>query len=108
MSHCSDSIGNILNTKINNNSNEIFTEFKNNTKFNSSNTLKSSKSSKNRCPQCNKKFKGLVRFKCACGIEFCATCRYPEVHYCNLDKFKNKDDLTQNMPVIAPKKIDVI
>ena len=111
MSKFIDPIENILNTKIKNESTKFFIESNNSNEFNSSETLKDKKTyktSKNKCPNCNKKFKGLTRFKCSCGIEFCALCRYPEVHKCNLDKYKNKDELSNNMPAVLPKKIDII
>ena len=103
-------IENILNKKKTNNtlenSNEINIDSMNLIKKNASNTSKTKL--KNKCPECKKKFKGLMRFKCKCGIEFCSTCRYPEVHKCDSIVFKCKDDLISKMPVIAPKKIDNI
>lgn len=61
----------------------------------------------NRCAICRKKI-GLVPITCRCGIDLCATHKYPEEHNCKFDyKESGRKLLTQqNIKVVADKLND--
>lgn len=57
-----------------------------------------------RCHLCRKKT--LILTKCACEVNYCLTCRYPDVHKCTFDfKEQAKKTLEKNNPLIAGEKL---
>lgn len=65
----------------------------------------SSKATKKRCFNCNKKV-GLMDYTCKCDKIFCIKCRYPEIHNCNFDhKTYEKNQLKENLPKVVGEKI---
>lgn len=62
-----------------------------------------------RCGECNKRLIPACRYKCHCGVVFCATHRYAEAHHCPYDyKSKGRKMLIQSNPQVVPQKLPQI
>ncbi|GAV76839.1 zf-AN1 domain-containing protein/zf-A20 domain-containing protein [Cephalotus follicularis] len=62
----------------------------------------------NRCLTCRKRV-GLTGFNCRCGMTFCGTHRYPELHGCTFDfKAMGKDQIAKANPVVKAEKLNKI
>ncbi|KAI3995113.1 hypothetical protein MKX01_031915 [Papaver californicum] len=62
----------------------------------------------NRCSTCRKRV-GLTGFKCKCGITFCSSHRYPELHNCSFDfKTGGRESIAKANPVVKAEKLDKI
>ncbi|KAK4345788.1 hypothetical protein RND71_035964 [Anisodus tanguticus] len=62
----------------------------------------------NRCSVCRKKV-GLTGFKCKCGITFCGTHRYPEIHGCSFDfKSMGREAIAKANPLVKAEKLEKI
>ena len=53
------------------------------------------KKKKKRCNYCNKKLP-LIPINCKCGLNFCNSCRDPNIHNCTFDYKKNISNILQN------------
>ncbi|KAE8726670.1 Zinc finger A20 and AN1 domain-containing stress-associated protein 6 [Hibiscus syriacus] len=59
----------------------------------------------NRCMVCRKRV-GLTGFKCKCGITFCGSHRYPEIHGCTFDfKKAGREEIARSNPVVKAEKL---
>nr|GLL24728.1 zinc finger A20 and AN1 domain-containing stress-associated protein 4-like [Ipomoea trifida] len=62
----------------------------------------------NRCSSCRKKV-GLTGFRCRCGVTFCGTHRYPEMHACTFNyKALGREAIAKANPLIKAQKLDKI
>ncbi|XP_019153176.1 PREDICTED: zinc finger A20 and AN1 domain-containing stress-associated protein 4-like [Ipomoea nil] len=62
----------------------------------------------NRCSTCRKKV-GLTGFRCRCGVTFCGTHRYPEMHACTFNyKALGREAIAKANPLIKAQKLHKI
>ncbi|CAH9063754.1 unnamed protein product [Cuscuta europaea] len=62
----------------------------------------------NRCSTCRKKV-GLTGFRCRCGVTFCGSHRYPEMHGCTFDfKAAGREAIAKANPLIKAQKVEKI
>ncbi|VFQ59332.1 unnamed protein product [Cuscuta campestris] len=62
----------------------------------------------NRCSACRKKV-GLTGFRCRCGVTFCGTHRYPEMHGCAFNyKDAGREAIAKANPPIKALKLEKI
>ncbi|RAL48765.1 hypothetical protein DM860_001085 [Cuscuta australis] len=62
----------------------------------------------NRCSACRKKV-GLTGFRCRCGVTFCGTHRYPEMHGCAFNyKDAGREAIAKANPLIKALKLEKI
>lgn len=62
----------------------------------------------NRCSTCRKKV-GLTGFRCRCGVTFCGTHRYPEMHSCAFNyKDAGREAIAKANPLIKAVKLEKI
>ena len=61
----------------------------------------------NNCDHCNKKIKGLIKYKCKCEYNtLCSSCRLPETHDCKFNfKAEGKKIIENNNPKIIAQKV---
>lgn len=63
---------------------------------------------RNRCGSCKRRV-GLTGFMCRCGMTFCGTHRYAEMHACTFDfKAMGKEAIAKANPVIKAEKLNKI
>ena len=63
---------------------------------------------RNRCGSCKRRV-GLTGFTCRCGMTFCGTHRYAEMHACTFDyKAMGKEAIAKANPVIKGEKLNKI
>ncbi|KAM0939695.1 putative transcription regulator A20-like family [Dioscorea sansibarensis] len=61
-----------------------------------------------RCSACRKKV-GLTGFRCRCGVTYCGTHRYPEMHGCSFDfKAVGREAIAKANPLVKASKLDKI
>nr|GMC88933.1 zinc finger A20 and AN1 domain-containing stress-associated protein 4-like [Ipomoea batatas] len=75
---------------------------------NSVDSISPSQMPANRCSSCRKKV-GLTGFRCRCGVTFCGTHRYPEMHACTFNyKALGREAIAKANPLIKAQKLDKI
>nr|GMC90426.1 zinc finger A20 and AN1 domain-containing stress-associated protein 4-like [Ipomoea batatas] len=88
---------------------DIFLKEEEKTKsVNSVDSISPSQMPANRCSSCRKKV-GLTGFRCRCGVTFCGTHRYPEMHACTFNyKALGREAIAKANPLIKAQKLDKI